>query len=93
MIVTAGIIIQLAGIGITGAMSNALTGYPLTASARLLDALLSTTGVIAWVAAGLLAAAGATAIALAAGVILGQYVARPIRWEGHWSGSPPTTHD
>ena len=53
LIVTAGIIIQLAGIGITGAMSDALTGYPLTASARLLDALLSTTGVIAGVAMGL----------------------------------------
>lgn len=53
LIVTAGIIILLAGIGIMGAMADALTGYPLTASARLLDALLATTGVIAGVAAGL----------------------------------------
>ena len=50
---TAGIIILLSGIGLMGAMADALTGYPLTASARLLDAVLATTGVIAGVAAGL----------------------------------------
>ena len=43
LVVTAGIIILLAGIGLMGAMADALTGYPLTASARLLDALLATT--------------------------------------------------
>jgi uncharacterized membrane protein YjjP (DUF1212 family) len=53
LIVTAGIIVLLAGVGLMGAMADALTGYPLTASARLLDALLATTGVIAGVAAGL----------------------------------------
>jgi uncharacterized membrane protein YjjP (DUF1212 family) len=53
LVVTAGIIILLAGIGLMGAMADALTGYPLTASARLLDAMLATTGVIAGVAAGL----------------------------------------
>lgn len=53
LIVTAGIIVLLAGIGLMGAMSDALTGYPVTASARLLDALLATTGIIAGVAAGL----------------------------------------
>ena len=53
LIVTAGIIILLAGVGLMGAMADALTGYPLTASARLLDALMATTGVIAGVAAGL----------------------------------------
>ena len=53
LIVTAGIMILLAGIGLMGAMSDALTGYPVTASARLLEALLATTGVIAGVAAGL----------------------------------------
>lgn len=36
-----------------GAMADAVTGYPLTASARLLDALVATAGVIAGVAAGL----------------------------------------
>jgi uncharacterized membrane protein YjjB (DUF3815 family) len=53
LVVTAGIIILLAGIGLMGAMADALTGFPLTASARLLDAVLATTGVIAGVAAGL----------------------------------------
>ncbi|WP_370619724.1 threonine/serine ThrE exporter family protein [Mumia sp. Pv 4-285] len=53
LIVTASIIILLAGIGLMGAMADALTGYPLTANARLLDALLATVGVIAGVAAGL----------------------------------------
>jgi uncharacterized membrane protein YjjP (DUF1212 family) len=53
LVVTAGIIILLAGIGLMGAMADALTGYPVTASARLLDAVLATTGVIAGVAAGL----------------------------------------
>jgi uncharacterized membrane protein YjjP (DUF1212 family) len=53
LVATAGIIILLAGIGLMGAMADALTGYPLTASARLLDAVLVTTGVIAGVAAGL----------------------------------------
>ena len=53
LVVTAGIIILLSGIGLMGAMADALTGYPLTASARLLDAVLATTGVIAGVAAGL----------------------------------------
>ena len=53
LVVSAGIIILLSGIGLMGAMADALTGYPLTASARLLDAVLATTGVIAGVAAGL----------------------------------------
>ena len=53
LVVSAGIIILLAGIGLMGAMADALTGFPLTASARLLDAVLATIGVIAGVAAGL----------------------------------------
>jgi len=53
LVVTAGIIVLLSGIGLMGAMADALTGYPLTACARLLDALLATTGVVAGVAAGL----------------------------------------
>ena len=53
LIVTAGIIVLLAGIGLMGAMADALAGYPLTASARLLDAMVATTGIIAGVAAGL----------------------------------------
>ena len=43
----------LAGVGIMGATQDALTGFPVTASARLMDALLNTAGIIAGVGAGL----------------------------------------
>ncbi len=43
----------LAGIGILGATQDAMTGFPVTASARLLDAMLDTAGIIAGVGAGL----------------------------------------
>ena len=52
-VVTAGIVMLLAGVGIMGATQDALTGFPVTASARLIDALLNTTGIIAGVSAGL----------------------------------------
>lgn len=52
-VVTAGIIMLLAGVGITGATQDAITGFPVTATARMLDALLNTTGIIAGVGAGL----------------------------------------
>ena len=46
-VVTAGIVMLLAGVGIMGATQDALTGFPVTASARLIDALLNTAGIIA----------------------------------------------
>jgi uncharacterized membrane protein YjjP (DUF1212 family) len=52
-VVTAGIVMLLAGIGVMGATQDAITGFPVTASARLLDALLATTGIIGGVSAGL----------------------------------------
>jgi uncharacterized membrane protein YjjP (DUF1212 family) len=52
-VVTAGIMTLLAGVGFMGATQDALTGYPLTASARLLEAVLATTGIIAGVSGGL----------------------------------------
>jgi uncharacterized membrane protein YjjP (DUF1212 family) len=52
-VVTAGIIMLLAGIGFMGAIQDALTGFPLTAGARILEALLATAGVIAGVSGGL----------------------------------------
>ena len=52
-VVTAGIVMLLAGIGVMGATQDAITGFPVTASARLLDALLATTGIIGGVTAGL----------------------------------------
>jgi len=52
-VVTTGIVLLLAGVGITGATQDALTGFPVTASARLVDALMNTAGIIAGVSAGL----------------------------------------
>ena len=49
-VVTAGIVMLLAGIGLMGATQDAMTGFPVTASARLLDAMLDTAGIIAGVA-------------------------------------------
>jgi len=53
LVVTACIIMLLAGINFMGAIQDALTGFPLTAGARILEALLSTAGVIAGVSGGL----------------------------------------
>jgi uncharacterized membrane protein YjjP (DUF1212 family) len=52
-VVTAGIIMLLAGVGFMGAIQDALTGFPLTAGARILEAILATAGVIAGVSGGL----------------------------------------
>ncbi len=52
-VITAGIVMLLAGIGIMGATQDAMTGFPVTASARLIDAMMDTAGIIAGVAAGL----------------------------------------
>ena len=52
-VVTAGIVMLLAGIGLLGATQDAMTGFPVTASARMLDAMMDTAGIIAGVAAGL----------------------------------------
>ena len=43
----------LAGIGLMGGTQDAITGFPVTASARMLDAIMDTAGIIAGVAAGL----------------------------------------
>ncbi len=43
----------LAGINFMGAIQDALTGFPLTAGARILEAILATSGVIAGVSGGL----------------------------------------
>lgn len=52
-VVTAGVFMLLAGIGTVGAAQDALTGFPLTANARLLEALLATAGIIAGVSGGI----------------------------------------
>jgi len=53
LVVTAGIILLLAGIGFMGAIQDALTGFYITAGARLLEAMLATAGIIAGVSGGL----------------------------------------
>jgi uncharacterized membrane protein YjjP (DUF1212 family) len=53
LVVTAGLIMLLAGINFMGAIQDALTGFPLTAGARILEAILATSGVIAGVSGGL----------------------------------------
>ncbi|MCW2779946.1 MAG: hypothetical protein JWR35_395 [Marmoricola sp.] len=52
-VVTASIILLLAGVNFMGAIQDALTGFPLTAGARILEAMLATAGVIAGVSGGL----------------------------------------
>jgi uncharacterized membrane protein YjjP (DUF1212 family) len=52
-VVTAGIVMLLAGIGVMGATQDAIMGFPVTASARLLDGFLATTGIVGGVSAGL----------------------------------------
>ncbi|HEU4567223.1 MAG TPA: threonine/serine exporter family protein [Marmoricola sp.] len=63
-VITSSIILLLAGVSFMGAIQDALTGFPLTAGARILEALLATAGVIAGVSGGL-------SVAQMAGVDLG----------------------
>ena len=53
LVVTANIIMLLAGIGFMGALQDALSGFYVTAGARLTEALLATSGIIAGVSGGL----------------------------------------
>jgi uncharacterized membrane protein YjjP (DUF1212 family) len=56
VVVTANIIMLLAGVGFMGGLQDALTGFYLTAGARLTEAMLATAGIIAGVSFGLTAA-------------------------------------
>jgi uncharacterized membrane protein YjjP (DUF1212 family) len=51
--ITANIVVLLAGLGFMGALQDALTGFYITAGARITEVLLSTSGIIAGVSAGL----------------------------------------
>ncbi len=53
LVVTANIVMLLAGIGFMGALQDALTGFYITAGARLIEAMLATAGIIAGVSGGL----------------------------------------
>src|SRR4029078_8256267 len=64
-VITASIIMLLAGVNFMGAIQDALTGSPLTAGARILEAIIATAGVTAGVSGGL-------TVARVAGVELGR---------------------
>jgi uncharacterized membrane protein YjjP (DUF1212 family) len=63
--ITANIIMLLSGIGFMGALQDCLSGYYVTGSARMTEALLATAGIIAGVSGGL-------AVADVAGVSIGR---------------------
>ena len=56
-VITASIVMLLAGIGFMGAIQDALSGFYITAGARIIEAMLATAGLIAGVSAGLALAA------------------------------------
>lgn len=85
-VVTAGIVVLLAGVGLVGATQDAIMSFPVTASARLVDAMLATVGIIAGVAGGLALSGlldveltrfipGATGLAETAALVVGAGVA------------------
>ncbi|MBZ5734445.1 threonine/serine exporter family protein [Nocardioides sp. TRM66260-LWL] len=53
LVVTANIVMLLAGVGFMGAIQDALTGFYVTAGARITEALLATAGIIAGISGGL----------------------------------------
>lgn len=53
LVVTANILMLLAGVGFMGGLQDALSGYYITAGARMTEALLATAGIIAGVSGGL----------------------------------------
>ncbi|WP_203336200.1 threonine/serine ThrE exporter family protein [Nocardioides limicola] len=53
LVVTANIIMLLAGVGFMGALQDALSGFYVTAGARMIEALLATAGIIGGVSGGL----------------------------------------
>ena len=57
LVISTSIIMLLAGVNFLGAIQDALTGFPVTAGARILEAFLATAGVVAGVSGGLKAAA------------------------------------
>ncbi len=53
VVVSANITVLLAGLGLIGAAQDALTGFYITANARLLEVMLSTVGIIVGVTGGI----------------------------------------
>lgn len=75
LVVTANIVMLLAGVGFMGALQDALTGFYVTATARMMEALLATGGIIAGVSGGL-------ALASVLGVQIGYLEPGRAGWEG-----------
>jgi uncharacterized membrane protein YjjP (DUF1212 family) len=53
LVITSGIVTLLAGLGFIGAIQDALTGFYVTATARLLEVMISTAGIIVGVSGGI----------------------------------------
>lgn len=53
LVITSSIVMLLAGLGFIGAMQDALTGFYITAGARLLEVMIATAGIIVGVSGGL----------------------------------------
>lgn len=53
LVIVTGIVTLLAGLGFIGAFQDALSGYYVTANARILEVLLSTVGIVVGVGGGL----------------------------------------
>lgn len=54
LVIAANIVVLLAGLGLMGAIQDALAGYSLTAVARLLEVLLATGGIVGGVSGGIM---------------------------------------
>jgi len=52
LVISTSIVMLLAGVNFLGAIQDALTGFPVTAGARILEAFLATAGVVAGVSGG-----------------------------------------
>jgi uncharacterized membrane protein YjjP (DUF1212 family) len=53
LVISTSIVMLLAGVNFLGAIQDALTGFPVTAGARILEAFVATSGVVAGVSGGL----------------------------------------
>jgi uncharacterized membrane protein YjjP (DUF1212 family)/uncharacterized membrane protein YjjB (DUF3815 family) len=53
LVISTSIVMLLAGVNFLGAIQDALTGFPLTAGARILEVFLATAGIVAGVSGGL----------------------------------------
>jgi uncharacterized membrane protein YjjP (DUF1212 family) len=53
LVISTSIVMLLAGVNFLGAIQDALTGFPVTANARILEAFIATAGVVAGVSGGL----------------------------------------